>query len=222
MTEIEWENCTDPLIMLPHLQGKANRRKLRLFICAWCRKRWKYLTDERSQKAVALGEQFADGMVSEQELRNALHQAAVPRNLALSDWQSALLEKRREGPCLPTMQSRIDRGWLSYEATQAAMHCVGLRGCYFGACQIASGKNKAEKCPWLRHIFGNPFRPPVPLADLSLTVIQLAMAVYQRQDCGFALNDALLENGRPELADHFRREKWHPKGCWAVDLILGK
>jgi hypothetical protein len=25
-----------------------------------------------------------------------------------------------------------------------------------------------------------------------------------------------------ELAEHFRQEKWHPKGRFALDLILGK
>ncbi len=35
--------------------------------------------------------------------------------------------------------------------------------------------------------------------------------------------DALLEAGHPELAEHFRDAKeWHPKGCWVVDLLLGK
>jgi hypothetical protein len=28
--------------------------------------------------------------------------------------------------------------------------------------------------------------------------------------------------GHAELAEHFRQERWHPKGCWAVDLILAK
>jgi hypothetical protein len=35
------------------------------------------------------------------------------------------------------------------------------------------------------------------------------------------LHDALLEAGHAELAEAFR-EPMHPKGCWALDLILGK
>jgi hypothetical protein len=73
-----------------------------------------------------------------------------------------------------------------------------------------------------RHIIGNPFRPyPAPPAWLS-TVVQLAESLYAGQDCAFALHDALLEAGHAELAKHFREEKSHPKGCWAMDLILGK
>ena len=45
---------------------------------------------------------------------------------------------------------------------------------------------------------------------------------YAGQDCAFALHDALLEAGHAELAEHFRQETWHPKGCWVVDMILRK
>ena len=54
------------------------------------------------------------------------------------------------------------------------------------------------------------------------TVVQLAESLYAGQDCAFALHDALLEAGHAELAEHFREERSHPKGCWVVDLILGK
>lgn len=65
------------------------------------------------------------------------------------------------------------------------------------------------------------------------TIVQLAEALYNGQDCSFALHDALLEAGHAELADHFRHQRQHPKGyralsgqhvrgCWAVDLVLGK
>jgi len=51
-------------------------------------------------------------------------------------------------------------------------------------------------------------------------VIKLAEALYAGEDCSFALHDALLEAGHPELAEHFAKE--HPKGCWVLDLILAK
>lgn len=72
-----------------------------------------------------------------------------------------------------------------------------------------------------RHLVGNPFRPyPAPTSWPS-TVVKLAEAMYAGEYCSFALHDALLEAGHPELAEHFR-EKDHPKGCWAMDVILGK
>jgi hypothetical protein len=32
-------------------------------------------------------------------------------------------------------------------------------------------------------------------------------------------HDALLEAGHAELAQHFRSEQWHPKGCFAMAAI---
>jgi hypothetical protein len=74
----------------------------------------------------------------------------------------------------------------------------------------------------LRHIFGNPFRPYPSPPSWPSTVVQLAESLYAGQDCAFALHDALLEAGHAELAEHFRQETWHPKGCWVMDVILGK
>jgi hypothetical protein len=75
--------------------------------------------------------------------------------------------------------------------------------------------------PEARHISGNPYRPYRAPAHWPRTVVQLAEALHNGQDCGFALHDALLEAGHTELAEHFRQEQSHPKGCWIVDMILG-
>src|SRR5262249_41649053 len=92
----------------------------------------------------------------------------------------------------------------------------------FRAARACLDSHLQKQATLLRHIIGNPFRPyPVPDCWPS-AVVQLAEAMYTGADCGFALHDALLEAGHAELAGHFRHEAEHPKGCWAVDLILGK
>lgn len=83
----------------------------------------------------------------------------------------------------------------------------------------------AELCSravMLRHIIGNPFRQHPTPSSWPSAVVKLAEAMYAGEECSFALHDALLEAGHPELAEHFQREQWHPKGCWVVDMILGK
>jgi hypothetical protein len=77
-------------------------------------------------------------------------------------------------------------------------------------------------CHLLRHIIGNPFRPYPAPPSWPTAVVALAEAIYNGADATFALHDALLEAGHPDLATHFHAEKEHPKGCWVVDLVLGK
>jgi hypothetical protein len=74
----------------------------------------------------------------------------------------------------------------------------------------------------LRHISGNPFSPCTVTVSSPSTVMKLAEALYDGQDCSFELYNALLEAGHPNLPEHFKDEQWHPKGCWALDLIIGR
>jgi hypothetical protein len=90
----------------------------------------------------------------------------------------------------------------------------------------------------LRDIFGHPSRPSPPLPPAVLawndrTVPRLAWAIYEERqlpagtlDTGrlAILADALLDAGcnDEDLIRHCRSEGPHVRGCWAVDLILGK
>lgn len=78
----------------------------------------------------------------------------------------------------------------------------------------------------LRDIF-NPFRPvALNPAWLSSTVVSIAAGVYD--DRAFdrlpILADALQDAGCEDagLLDHLRGDGPHVRGCWALDLILGK
>src|SRR5262249_19225756 len=78
MTEVEWNNSTQPDQMLAFLytSGRANARKLRLFGVACCRHIWHLLVDEWSQVAVMTGERFADQVATEGERDTAFQAAA--------------------------------------------------------------------------------------------------------------------------------------------------
>jgi hypothetical protein len=79
----------------------------------------------------------------------------------------------------------------------------------------------------LRDIFGNPFRP-VTLNPSWLTsdVTALARQMYDSRDfspmpiLADALQDAGCEN--PDVLNHCRSDGPHVRGCWVVDLLLGK
>ena len=74
--------------------------------------------------------------------------------------------------------------------------------------------------PNTRDLLAREPRPTVP-ASWPAIVVQLADALYHGEDCSFALHDALLEAGHPDLADHFNQGTRHSMMCWALDLILG-
>ena len=83
----------------------------------------------------------------------------------------------------------------------------------------------------MRCLFGNPFRPSPPLPPQALhwengLVPALARAAYDSfQFEGLpVLGDALEEAGCTDeaLLAHLRSAGPHARGCWALDLILGK
>ncbi|MCE9561743.1 MAG: hypothetical protein K8U57_06770 [Planctomycetes bacterium] len=77
-------------------------------------------------------------------------------------------------------------------------------------------------------MFNNLFRPAaVDRSWLTSTVIVLANQMYESRDFSAmpiladALQDAGCEND--DILTHCRDEKQvHVRGCWVVDLVLGK
>jgi hypothetical protein len=81
--------------------------------------------------------------------------------------------------------------------------------------------------PLFREIFGNPFRPVVLDSSwLTSDVVALARGIYEERAfdrmpiLGDALQDAGCEND--DILAHCRGEGPHVRGCWVVDLVLGR
>ncbi len=79
----------------------------------------------------------------------------------------------------------------------------------------------------VRDIFGNPFRPvAVDPSWLTSTVTSLATSIYAERafDRMPILADALEEAGcdHADILTHCRGDGPHVRGCWVVDLLLGK
>ncbi|HJT34345.1 MAG TPA: SMI1/KNR4 family protein [Pirellulales bacterium] len=73
----------------------------------------------------------------------------------------------------------------------------------------------------VRHILGNPFRQTMKKTNYSGVVRRLAERLYDGEAVREDLYAALANDGQRELAGHFCADD-HPKGCWALDEILGK
>src|SRR5579862_8133963 len=86
---------------------------------------------------------------------------------------------------------------------------------------------EAVQLKLVRDIFGNPFKPvTIAPAWLTSTVVSLAQAIYDERafDRMPVLADALEESGctSQEMLEHCRGGGEHVRGCWLVDLVLGK
>ena len=112
---------------------------------------------------------------------------------------------------------------------------------WFVASQVTDGKTdngsraitarrdeETVLCQLARCIFGNPFRPVT--ADpswLNSTVVALARGIYDERafDRMPILADALQDAGcdNEDVLNHCRDPHGvHARGCWVVDLVLGK
>ena len=87
---------------------------------------------------------------------------------------------------------------------------------------------------WLKCLFSNPFRPiSIDPAWLTDTVTNLATVAYEERNLPSGeldpvrlavLSDALEESGcnNADMLRHLRGPGPHVRGCWVVDLLLGK
>jgi len=223
MTEAEWLACEDPQKLLNFLPRNASERKVPLFSVACCRRIWLSL-DPECQTAVDSAERYIDGLASVGEVARSRFQIASrldsPARAAASaaDLAQHAVEAARY---VVTSAS-----WVAAEARiPAELAKVGGAANEHWHRQkqaVACRDENAAQAHLLRHIIGNPFRPYHIPDHWPSTTVQLAQTLYNCQDCSFALHDALLEAGHPELAKHFQEEHLHPKGCWVMDLLLGK
>jgi hypothetical protein len=79
----------------------------------------------------------------------------------------------------------------------------------------------------LRDVIGNPFRPVAFSPDWRTnTVLTLARQMYEGREFSAMpiLADALQDAGcdSADVLDHCRGGGPHVRGCWVVDLVLGK
>ena len=236
MTEDEWHGCTEPLKMLEFLRGKVSSRKLRLFACTCCRSIWHLLAESNGRDAVELSEHYADGVVGREELAKARRNVAN----ACTAHHDVLLEAIHAAKSCAAKYPFV----AAREASLGAGHTVGLhhaittldaaeleeREIYLREELAGRQKEYVRQCQFLTDIFANPFRPvavdPSWLAWNDGTVVKLAQGIYD--DRAFdrlpILADAVEEAGcnDPHILAHCREPGQHVRGCWAVDLLLGK
>jgi hypothetical protein len=220
MTEAEWLVSDDPCSLLQIVrQSKPSERKVRLFNAAICRRFWDYLP-EASQAILSESELIADGAVQKPSDDFELCKRA---NAVVAPFDRQYPRKQ-----FPSAEVRIQR-----DAAVAVCYAV-IPNELFGAHGYFTDFDPLERRPQsqiVRDVFGNPFRSlpivgPFWLAWDDRTVPKIAQAIYDDRafDRMPILADALEDSrcGNADILNHCRQPGEHVRGCWVVDLLLGK
>jgi hypothetical protein len=208
MTEAEWLNATDPRQMLEYLRGNVSDRKLRLFGAACCRLVWDALPDAANRDLIVAVEDYPDGKFEDPVLDDAITASSAGEG----EWgeKPSYWAVKRLGRSYYKLLPQEAAEVVTYEV----VHCMG----------DGTGAAIAD---FFRDISGNPFRPIVfDPAWCSETVVALANGIYADRafDRMPILADALQEAGcdNTDILNHCRGAGPHVRGCWVIDLVLGK
>jgi hypothetical protein len=195
MTEQEWLACDYASSMLELLRGKASERKLRLFAVACCRLLWPLMTDERSQAAVEAAEQYADGLISREQLRAAAKEAfaVIAEPLpGLKLKHTARVHPRKQASQLArriAAEAAVEVSTPHLDADNVAFVAVGADGERRTA-EAGDGVPRAgdweAQCIVLRDVFQSPFRPGAHDSSwLMPDIVSLARHIYSERtwDC---------------------------------------
>ena len=228
MTEAEWLACTDSRLAWEEVSRQVSDRKVRLLICACCRRAWDLLVDNRSREAVEVAERYVDGSADRDDLIGVRRRANAAYQLA----------RKLHGPAAFRL---VGASHLALQAISVARRVrFDPREDEFlrGAKERKEKIERKARCDLIRDLVGSPFRPSpsLPAAVLNWndrTVRRLAQAIYDERQMPegtldtsrlAVLADALLDAGcdNEELLAHLRKPGPHVRGCWAIDLILGR
>jgi hypothetical protein len=251
MTEAEWMIGTRPTKLLPTIRGRASNRKLRLFACACCRRMWEWMTEADQRRQVEVAEAHADGRATTDEFLAAFSNPDLSRPFVVSyrhliadatgclGWSDA---EQPDWKMNETAQAITPQPWgvgayAEFCTARVCMHASQAVGYREGKpytpfpdrdrLRAAADHESGAQATILRDIFGNPFRPAtLDPTWRTQTAVLLARGMYESRDFGAIpiLADALQDAGcdSDDVLNHCRGPGPHVRGCWVVDLVLGK
>jgi hypothetical protein len=226
MTEAEWITTKLPLYMLRECPAEWDLRKVRLFWCACVRRTWDQLTDEGARQLVEEVELHpeADTDWFERERSFVFEGYDTWSNKTHSGlWLDSWVFDTFRGIPPDSLRTLLD----------AIVHrLVGMIANYPSGplrdmLDAAEAAVKTWQSNLIREVFGNPFRPVhAEPAWLTSDVLLLARGIYDEKafDRMPILADALQDAGcdNMNVLDHCREEREHVRGCWVIDMLLGK
>jgi len=218
MTEQEWLAATDSWKMLYSSYGVISDRKLRLLAVAFCRRILHLVSNEKQRENVELAECCADGLLPLTTLKEKYDTEKLTSfimGMLPVNWRVEHYALAATGDVIHPDSADAAEGtrWLLEEALQSSPD--------------ESSHETTLQADIIRDVVGNPSRPlTLDPSWLTSTVVLLARQMYESRALSTMpiLADALQDAGcdNAEVLAHCRSEGPHVRGCWLVDLILGK
>ena len=251
MDEREWQGSTDAAQMLALLResGRLTKRKARLFACACSRCVWDLFADRRGRDAVEVAEGYADGDLPHESLVTAYRASESLREdlvrLGLVGRPTFLLEAQARAAAAASHAASSEGAspetgegpynpWLETAcAADAAARAAALAGAAGATLRLARASQRELLCDVVSALPIRPVAldPTVEVWEGGL-VVKLAASVYQERVLPSGhldpqrlavLADALEDAGADaDLIAHLRSPGPHVRGCWAIDLLLGR
>jgi hypothetical protein len=216
MTEAEWLACEKPEEMLQAIAKPGDERKWRLVVCSICRTAWPLLTDERHRTAVEAAERKADdwNAVRGKVYTKVWNDVADATN----EMEAVDASKYEAASAVSSMMYASSGALTTGHVWNVFQHVARATG---------EARSYPLQAVLIRDIFGNPFRPVSFSPEWrTSTAVAIARGMYESREFGAmpiladALQDAGCDSG--EVLDHCRGPGPHVRGCWVVDLVLGK
>src|SRR5262249_39741414 len=186
--------------------------------CACARRIWHLLDDERSRRFVELAELCADGLATQQEVTLASY--ANWKLLRPTEWDTAA-----------SRGAQVAHAAAGGAAWAAAWEVITDVRKAIRSSDPAAAHREVRQQRWLlEDMFGNPFEDTFVeqswLRWNDGTVPRIAQGIYEERafDRLPILHDALLDAGcdNERILAHCRATDGHVRGCWVIDLLLGK
>jgi hypothetical protein len=221
---------------------RVSERKRRLFCCACCYRIFDLIPTEEARQCVVAAERFAEGLIGAPELEGAIQRSMDScRRPTEGRWVyantvavNAVSRVHRTEDC-----GRRATVWAAARARACAVALGEMRRTApepaprweeLPIWKTTFTAEAARQADLLRDVVGNPFRPvrldPSWTAWHNGVVANMARNIYdeRRFDELPILADALEDAGcdSTPILTHCRSDAEHARGCWLVDLILGK
>ena len=231
MNEHAWHRCDRLYELFAFAQDHLSDRKRRLFAVACCRRGLHLMPNDDTRHALAIAERYALELESEESLEKAemlaflAHLDARDRSVVVEGEVGMPWSRSTELITQAVSLAASHGVYASFDAADHARRAIAEGGGWRGE-QV----EEVVQCRLFREMFGPTLFHAIRIDPLWLCANDRAVSrIAEEIEAGAAelypiLGDAIEDAGCSDSAilTHCREYADHVRGCWLVDLVLGR